>query len=866
MFSNASIGSRFTRALVSVLVVVLSLCCFIFAQADVESVTRSGSISQLRLYDDSISAGTNARFKLTIKSGGTVVATLTDESTDKSTTVLNKQYGYAQNVLLTVPGKLLKDGDEYTLDVKLLSGKKNIGTASAKIKLAKATAEIQNLSVSANMNPSGARLLSISFRLPSASNVTAVVRNSSGTKVSTVLSGAAYAAGTHTVSWNGILSSGSVAPCGRYTLEIYCKNTAGTSATRTASFEVQGASSKATAGSTSGTLSTLVLASQPKTNVDNTIVFHSTKSGAYLLKVTDKTSGQSWIYHGKMNAGIKRVTVPGSCFSPGNKYTFQLVTKSGSSTVGKGEVSATAYIAKPSITSVTVGSTLRAGHGASLPITYTLGENCKVTLYIRGSDGKVITTFVTAESQKAGTHTAYWNGLTSGGSLLSSGQYRITVACSNAAGTASVVSEYFTYTGKVSGMEKPYTSGAIRMFGSAGDPMLAERTPADMLIKTTKAGTLKIVLTRKDTGAQALVYNAYLSAGTNTVTIPAKYLRNYTYQVKASLYSGSVLLGEAVAWLQPQKVSPSVSNFECDETFDTTWTPAIRGYYDTASSGYQHVIVKNTSGAIVRSIGGGAYSASGHQTFSWDGRGNDGEYVADGTYTIYVNYHDDYGKYSNYFKQVVKVDLNSYPDGVYGYAIVGKGDHKTAIAIYNKPNGTVKTTTYGISASFTVLEDLGEWLYVEASCPSGAPQKGYVLASALQKVTITSPWRIEICISRTGAKAQKMWVYKNDKLVDTFDISSGISEGSTPTGTFILLNRKPYFKVLSGNGICYDALRICGGSCIHRIPLLYGSYASAAAKLGTVASHGCVRVPYDKSQWLYDTIPDTTPIVIFYAN
>ncbi|MCG0277681.1 MAG: L,D-transpeptidase [Thermanaeromonas sp.] len=35
-----------------------------------------------------------------------------------------------------------------------------------------------------------------------------------------------------------------------------------------------------------------------------------------------------------------------------------------------------------------------------------------------------------------------------------------------------------------------------------------------------------------------------------------------------------------------------------------------------------------------------------------------------------------------------------------------------------------------------------------------------------------------------------------------------------------------------------------------------------AAKLGTPASHGCVRLEVDNAKWIYDYIPPGTPVYI----
>ena len=131
------------------------------------------------------------------------------------------------------------------------------------------------------------------------------------------------------------------------------------------------------------------------------------------------------------------------------------------------------------------------------------------------------------------------------------------------------------------------------------------------------------------------------------------------------------------------------------------------------------------------------------------------------------------------------------------------------------------------------------------------------------KLAIRTDYRIEISRDCVGpwATRQMFYLYKGDTLLKSFHISTGKPLDATPLGHYVILNRLPYF--MNSGARCEHALRIVGGVCIHRVPLIDGSYELTTSRLGKPASHGCIRVPIEESEYLYTTIPDTKPVYIY---
>jgi len=849
---------RFTKGCMRfaalLLTLVLVMGCLGVAQAE---ISYSGYVS-LRLMDGEPSVGADARYKLTIRKSGTVTAVLKNHETGAENTVLNASYPSAQNVLLTVPGSLIDNGHNYTLTVTLKRGG-TIGQAVHTFTTVQTVSRIDALSVTSSFEPLKGESLQATFALPFPGNVTAVIRNSAGVQVAVVAHNAPHKACAHALTWDGLTSEGTIAPGGRYTFEITCSNSAGTSPAATASFQITGDSAGASIGRVQGTIQALLLPAQPKDGEKATFNIRASHTGKYTLKIKDVTTGRSHKFTGTLQAGMNTIT-PGLVCEGGHEYLFQMVHQVSRKNTGKAQMSYTAHIDPPSI-SVSAPAKLQAGYGAALPIQYTTATSGDVILFVTDLSCSSVLWSAYLAGQSKGTHTYYWDGRDNSGNLLSSGSYILASESRNAIGAVYGNSIKLQYEGAIA-QGTPFRQGAISIFGAAENAEPVERTPVKLRYQASAVGTLKITLRNTANGHEVVVYNEKTSAGARTITIPGDHFAASTYEIEAVLTSGRKTVGRAIAYVKPYTVQPMVSNLQYSDDFnDSKWGDVYSVSFDTASTGYVYARVQNAAtGSFVSNMIEGQYTPAGHITCSWDGTDSSGNYAPNGEYRFFVFYDDSYGTRSNISVKSFTFSGISYPEGVLGYTVVGVGNHKTPIKIYNAPDGRNIATTYGVSATFNVIKDLGDWLYVETSAATGNPLRGYVQADHLQKVALTSPYRIEVNVSRVGPNAQTMYIYKDGQLFDSFKVSTGRSEGSTPTGTFCLLNRKPFFTVSSAGAICYDALRVVGGVCIHRIPEINGSYRSTQNKLGSPASAGCIRVPIEKSTWMYENIPDTTLI------
>jgi hypothetical protein len=92
----------------------------------------------------------------------------------------------------------------------------------------------------------------------------------------------------------------------------------------------------------------------------------------------------------------------------------------------------------------------------------------------------------------------------------------------------------------------------------------------------------------------------------------------------------------------------------------------------------------------------------------------------------------------------------------------------------------------------------------------------------------------------------------------------------TPLGTYPLGEKLRWHTLM---GPCYGQYcsRVTGGILFHSV--WYSSYnnpstlsVSSYNRLGTTASHGCIRLTVADAKWIYDNIPSGTPIVIYNSS
>ena len=104
---------------------------------------------------------------------------------------------------------------------------------------------------------------------------------------------------------------------------------------------------------------------------------------------------------------------------------------------------------------------------------------------------------------------------------------------------------------------------------------------------------------------------------------------------------------------------------------------------------------------------------------------------------------------------------------------------------------------------------------------------------------------------------QLVTVYYNGNLLKNFKCSGGTAENPTVTGTFTT-NQKIYYEwVPKFNQGAYYWVRFYGAYLFHSVPFDKNGnmIAEEASKIGTPASHGCVRMALEDAKWFYETLP-----------
>lgn len=151
--------------------------------------------------------------------------------------------------------------------------------------------------------------------------------------------------------------------------------------------------------------------------------------------------------------------------------------------------------------------------------------------------------------------------------------------------------------------------------------------------------------------------------------------------------------------------------------------------------------------------------------------------------------------------------------------------------------------------------------------------KGYVETDRLEVITPRTDYGLLI-----DKHTQRLHIFREGKMFSELVISTGIPTkkqpwNETPSGEFLMVSRTGGFW--AGNLYCDMAMRINGGALIHEVPYIlneatnYKDYSSEEAKLGTKASHGCIRVQRKKNDdglnmtWLWNNIKVNTKVLVW---
>ena len=284
-----------------------------------------------------------------------------------------------------------------------------------------------------------------------------------------------------------------------------------------------------------------------------------------------------------------------------------------------------------------------------------------------------------------------------------------------------------------------------------------------------------------------------------------------------------------------------------------------------------------------------AHFDEGECTLSWDGTSPEG--LESGDYTLTIEFTDDNGEsataqnlgieYDSTHVEII--DLSAYTQGQLNghtpcehencfwqmtYDITDEAavwavltapmtvlDVKQKEYVYpldapdgkKQSYGTRSGYIYGQSAGVHVLETLDNgWSLIEAYDEYDTLIRGYVKSSLL--ITKVPDQEYGMVIDKL---TQRLYIFKDGHLFTTLLCSTGLVNKTQPfnetaSGEFMLVS--PTGGFWSGNMFCDMAIRFNGGDLIHEVPCLVSSdgstkdYSPFESKLGSKASHGCVRI------------------------
>ena len=214
--------------------------------------------------------------------------------------------------------------------------------------------------------------------------------------------------------------------------------------------------------------------------------------------------------------------------------------------------------------------------------------------------------------------------------------------------------------------------------------------------------------------------------------------------------------------------------------------------------------------------------------------------------------------------------------------VIDLGQREQAL-LYAEPDAKSQAIAVitGASQGVHVLETQGDWSLVETYSSSFHDSKvknwngfatGYIQTNKLKKVAVNQEYGIVI-----DKLTQRLYLYHDGRLMTELKCSTGLYNERQPynetrSGEFMIISRVGDFK--SDNLVCGIGLRFNSGDLLHEVPHTLNAdgsknYKNCEPKLGTRASHGCIRVQRRKNadginmRWIWDHIKNGTKLVIW---
>lgn len=195
--------------------------------------------------------------------------------------------------------------------------------------------------------------------------------------------------------------------------------------------------------------------------------------------------------------------------------------------------------------------------------------------------------------------------------------------------------------------------------------------------------------------------------------------------------------------------------------------------------------------------------------------------------------------------------------------VVGNTSETGRIYIKAQPKSSSRNVgyIYGSLTGVKIIKTVGNFYCIEATDYASCKRvKGYVYKSQLKTIKPSGSFFVKVDLSE-----QRVYVFKNGKLARNIICSTGQDWTPTPTGTYLIGGRGSRFYTGYRNSVvCYNWVRFNYNFLFHSTLHTRSGYeiASEAKKLGSKASHGCIRMPLKDIKWFYNAVPKGTLLVI----
>ena len=213
-----------------------------------------------------------------------------------------------------------------------------------------------------------------------------------------------------------------------------------------------------------------------------------------------------------------------------------------------------------------------------------------------------------------------------------------------------------------------------------------------------------------------------------------------------------------------------------------------------------------------------------------------------------------------------------------------KNAEKTQVILREEPDedslgvGVVTCITQGVRVietldnGWSLIECYSSSFHDNTVTPWNMLVQGYVQTKMLKTVQPSKERGIVI-----DKLTQRMYIFEEGKLLSTLLVSTGLANERQPynetrSGEFLLTSPVGEFK--SDNLACSMAIRFNDGDLLHEVPHVKQkdggkNYKSCEPKLGTKASHGCIRVQRKRTPeginmtWLWNNRIKNTRLIIW---